>query len=43
MISGSMNDDAQFDPDIDEWVDGNDNGQFDPVWIAGSGNNVRPR
>ena len=30
-----VNDDAQFDPDIDTWTDKNGNGVFDPVWIAG--------
>ena len=30
-----VNNDAQFDPEIDTWSDGNGNGRFDPVWIAG--------
>ena len=30
-----VNDDAQFDQDIDRWTDGNGNNQFDPIWMAG--------
>ncbi len=30
-----VNDDAQFDPEIDTWTDKNGNGVFDTVWIAG--------
>jgi hypothetical protein len=30
-----VNNDAQFDLNIDTWTDGNGNGTFDPVWIAG--------
>ena len=30
---------AQFDPDIDSRVDGNGNGEFDAVWMAGFQNN----
>ena len=27
--------DATFDADVDEWTDGNGNGRFDPVYLAG--------
>ena len=30
-----VNNDAQFDPDIDTWTDKNGNSVFDTVWIAG--------
>ena len=34
-----INNDAQYRPkDGDTFTDGNDNGRFDPVWIAGFGN-----
>jgi len=34
-----INDDAEYNPrDGDTFIDGNGNGKFDPVWIAGFGN-----
>ena len=30
-----INNDAQFDADIDKWTDINGNGRFDAVWMAG--------
>ena len=36
-----VDNDAQFDPEIDIWTDLNGNGEFDAVWMAGF-QNQRP-
>lgn len=36
-----LDNNAQFDEDLDDWIDGNSNGKFDPVWMAGF-QNQRP-
>ena len=38
-----VNDDAQFDQDIDRWTDGNGNNKFDPIWMAGFQKTSCPR